>query len=313
MVATACEVRPRRARHHRPADPELHLLRGRRGPQPRSRRACRANSSSAAPASRRATCKRPELTAEKFIANPFPSDGRDPILYRSGDAVSLDDAGQHRLPRPHRRPGQDPRLPRRARRDRGEARRSCRASRRRPWCCARTTGSTASSPSWCSEAGVGLDRVRRSAAALRRAAAALHGPEPFRDRRGAAAPVLRQGRPQGAAQHAELAVAPTRRASRRRPRNRDRGGAARSRPSACSASQALPFDADFFTDLGGHSLLAARFVSAVRETPALASHHAAGRLRQALPAGDGRRLIERTGGAGAAHVVARPVLRRRRR
>ena len=37
--------------------------------------------------------KRPELTAEKFIANPFPSDGRDPILYRSGDAVSLDEAG----------------------------------------------------------------------------------------------------------------------------------------------------------------------------------------------------------------------------
>ena len=35
--------------------------------------------------------------------------------------------------------------------------------------------------------------------------------------------------------------------------------------------QSIPFDADFFTDLGGHSLLAARFVSAVRETPALAS------------------------------------------
>lgn len=34
--------------------------------------------------------------------------------------------------------------------------------------------------------------------------------------------------------------------------------------------QAIPFDADFFTDLGGHSLLAARFVSVVRETPALA-------------------------------------------
>ena len=32
----------------------------------------------------------------------------------------------------------------------------------------------------------------------------------------------------------------------------------------------MPFDADFFTDLGGHSLLAARFISAVRETPALA-------------------------------------------
>ncbi|MGH6830459.1 MAG: non-ribosomal peptide synthetase, partial [Methylocella sp.] len=34
--------------------------------------------------------------------------------------------------------------------------------------------------------------------------------------------------------------------------------------------QAIPFDADFFTNLGGHSLLAARFISAVRETPALA-------------------------------------------
>jgi non-ribosomal peptide synthetase-like protein len=35
--------------------------------------------------------------------------------------------------------------------------------------------------------------------------------------------------------------------------------------------QSLAFDADFFTDLGGHSLLAAKFVSAVRETPRLAS------------------------------------------
>ncbi len=34
--------------------------------------------------------------------------------------------------------------------------------------------------------------------------------------------------------------------------------------------QAIPFDADFFTDLGGHSLLAARFISAVRETRAMA-------------------------------------------
>lgn len=35
--------------------------------------------------------------------------------------------------------------------------------------------------------------------------------------------------------------------------------------------QAIPFEADFFTELGGHSLLAARFVSIVRETPSLAS------------------------------------------
>jgi non-ribosomal peptide synthetase-like protein len=37
---------------------------------------------------------RPELTAEKFIANPFSSDGADPVLYRSGDAVSVDVMGR---------------------------------------------------------------------------------------------------------------------------------------------------------------------------------------------------------------------------
>lgn len=37
---------------------------------------------------------RPELTAQRFIANPFDRDGPDPILYRTGDAVSLDHHGQ---------------------------------------------------------------------------------------------------------------------------------------------------------------------------------------------------------------------------
>ena len=46
-------------------------------------------------------------------------------------------------------------------------------------------------------------------------------------------------------------------------------------------------DSDFFTELGGHSLLAARFISIVRQTPELASHHAPGPLRQADPAGPG--------------------------
>ncbi len=32
---------------------------------------------------------RPELTSEKFIANPFCGDTTDPVLYRSGDAVSV--------------------------------------------------------------------------------------------------------------------------------------------------------------------------------------------------------------------------------
>jgi len=37
---------------------------------------------------------RDELTAEKFIANPFAGSGRDPVLYRSGDAVVLDTNSQ---------------------------------------------------------------------------------------------------------------------------------------------------------------------------------------------------------------------------
>src|SRR5580704_10700427 len=35
-----------------------------------------------------------DLTARKFIANPFKSDGSDPILYRTGDAVEIDDRGR---------------------------------------------------------------------------------------------------------------------------------------------------------------------------------------------------------------------------
>lgn len=37
--------------------------------------------------------KRPELTAEKFVANPYNATGTDPILYRSGDAVAIDSTG----------------------------------------------------------------------------------------------------------------------------------------------------------------------------------------------------------------------------
>ena len=37
---------------------------------------------------------RPELTAQKFIHNPFNKNANDPILYRSGDAVSIGDDGQ---------------------------------------------------------------------------------------------------------------------------------------------------------------------------------------------------------------------------
>ncbi len=55
-----------------------------------------------------------------------------------------------------------------------------------------------------------------------------------------------------------------------RPAQLDRGGLAR-RSAAGLRQPFVPLEADFFAELGGHSLIAARFVSFVRETPALAT------------------------------------------
>jgi non-ribosomal peptide synthetase-like protein len=97
---------------------------------------------------------------------------------------------------------------------------------------------------------------------------------------------------------------------------RDRGRRCWSRRSARFGEQAIPFEADFFTDLGGHSLIAARFVSAIRETPALASVTFQDVYAKRTLRAIADELIARTGGAGAA-TVARdmsfeppPLLRR---
>ena len=71
---------------------------------------------------------RPELTAERFVPSPFRE--RRPALPDRGPGA-LPAGRQHRLPGPQRRPGEDPRLPHRAGRDRGQAPQSTRRCARR--------------------------------------------------------------------------------------------------------------------------------------------------------------------------------------
>ena len=69
---------------------------------------------------------RPDLTAERFVPDPSP---RRRARASTAPATSPLAGGRHgRVPRPHRPPGEDPRLPHRAGRDRGGALRTPRGA-----------------------------------------------------------------------------------------------------------------------------------------------------------------------------------------
>ena len=204
---------------------------------------------------------RPDLTEQKFIRNPFFLDAPDPVLYRSGDAVSIDEQGNLLF---HGRIDDQVKI-RGFRLELGEIEAKL------------TDIPGVSQATVVLRNDTGIDRlvaflVPQAGATLDKAAlrntlrAQLPSymvPSHFEmtDR----LPRLTSGK----ADRKTLQMAPL---------TDDAGSSEQEEPQTETEAalleaakrvfpgQAIPLGADFFMDLGGHSLLAARFVSAVRET-----------------------------------------------
>ena len=194
---------------------------------------------------------RPELTAERFVPDPFAAGPGARCTAPATCAAGCPTAA--RVPRPRRPPGEDPRLPHRARRDRG------RAAARTPAC--------ADAVVLAREDGPGSKRLvaylvaQRGRGADRGADAARHPRQPLPEYMVPAAFVVlealpltpqRQGRPQGPAR-ARAAPAPRRRAGDEPRDRRARRPWPRSGRS-CSAWSASGVHDNFF-ELGGDSIL----------------------------------------------------------
>ena len=110
----------------------------------------RASCTSAASRWPAATSAGPDLTAERFVPDPVSARaGRAPLPDRRPGPLPA--GRRHRVPGPHRPPGEDPRLPHRAGGDRGGARRPSRGARGGGAGARRTAGAGAAAwwPTWC--------------------------------------------------------------------------------------------------------------------------------------------------------------------
>jgi non-ribosomal peptide synthetase-like protein len=241
---------------------------------------------------------RPQLTAEKFIRNPFGGDGHDPILYRSGDAVSLTEDGDLAF---HGRIDDQVKI-RGFRVELGEI-----------------EARLAQMPGVAQAAVVlrsddGIDRLVAFLVSERET------PPDARDLRNR---LRKEVPPYMVPDHFETASELPRMPSGKVDRKRLRalpiayGNAGGEQEMPASETEAallvaakrvlgerpLALEGDFFTDLGGHSLLAARFVSHVREDPTLASITMQDVYKQRTLRALATTLIDRTGGVGSAPIV----------
>ncbi len=208
--------------------------------------------------------KRPDLTAQKFVTNPFPLSSLDPVLYRTGDAVSVDADGNLRF---HGRLDDQVKI-RGFRVELGEI-----------------ESRLAVMPGVRSAAVVlrkddGIDRlvaflVAQEKGALDmdalRASLARAVPSymvPARMVEMEKLPMLISGKTDrkalAAVELPKVELALDAGAEPKTPTEEALLAAAK----IVFPGTAIPMEADFFTDLGGHSLLAARFLSVVRQVPA---------------------------------------------
>lgn len=242
--------------------------------------------------------QRPELTAEKFIANPFPSDGSDPILYRSGDAVSLDPAGTILF---HGRIDDQVKI-RGFRVELGEIESRIQVLpgiNQAAVVLRQDDGVDRLVAFLVPDRGTEIDK-----AALRHTLSEQMPPYmvPGHFETAEVLPRLTSGKvDRKALRIATLTVADTS-GEQEEPRN-ETEAALLAAAKQVFGNQAIPFGADFFTDLGGHSLLAARFVGAVREAPALAAITLQDVYGRRTLRAMGEALIERTGGVGTQMAV----------
>ncbi len=211
--------------------------------------------------------KRDELTAEKFIPNPFSNEGSDPILYRSGDAVAINAQGDILF---------------RGRIDDQVKIRGFRVE------LGEIETKLAAQPNVAQAAVVlrnddGLDQLvaflvpatgadvdtRTLRSALRQTLPAYMVPARYEPL--AELPRLSSGKVnRNQLKQAELS-APSDSADEQEEPRTPTETKLLAAAKAVLPPQAIPFEADFFTDLGGHSLLAARFLGLVRKHPEIAS------------------------------------------
>jgi non-ribosomal peptide synthetase-like protein len=212
---------------------------------------------------------RQDLTGEKFIANPFASDGSDPVLYRSGDAVALDDRGELLF----RGRIDDQVKIRGFRVELGEieARLSALPGVAQAAVVLRNDDGLDQLVAFITkDNGAQADLEPKALRAQLRETLPVYM-TPARFETLDALPRLSSGKVDRKDLKARALAAPKEADEAQEDPRSETEAKLLAAAKAVLPPQAIPFDADFFTDLGGHSLLAARFLGLVRQTPALAS------------------------------------------